>query len=325
MTAYLVRRLGTSLLLLWGVATLTFLLLHLAPGDPIPLLLDPSLPAQDIELLRHRFGLDRSLSEQYLAWLSALVQGDFGISLRQQRPVLHILRDAIPITLLLSGLGLVAQYTIGIGLGILAATRRRTWFERSSGVSALILYSLPIFWLGLMAQLVFSAQLGWLPSGGLPRVDVARDGVLTSALAFVRHLVMPVLVLGVSGAAGVARVLRASLIEVLGEDYIRTARAKGLSGSAVVLKHALRNACIPLLSLLGLSLPFLMGGSVVTEIVFSWPGMGRVAVDAMNGRDIPVILATTVGAGSLVILGSLLADLAYAWADPRIRTSGGKR
>lgn len=319
MLTYLIRRLLTSVFLLWGVVTLTFLLIHVAPGDPVDLLLDPSVPNEDADALRARFGLDASLPEQYVRWLGGVVQGDLGISLRRQRPVAEVLLEALPHTLRLTTLSLGLMYGVGIALGLVAALRRGTRWDRWTTLGSLALYSAPVFWLSLMAQLLFSVKLGWLPTGGTGTVDVVASDPTTWLGVDPRHLVLPVAILGLTSAAGVARYVRGSVLEVLGQEYIRTAHAKGMPPRQVVTRHVLRNAAMPVVTLLGLHLPFLFGGAVVVETLFAWPGMGRVAVDAIFSRDYPVILATTMFSGALVVLGSLLADLGYAWIDPRVR------
>jgi peptide/nickel transport system permease protein len=320
MLHFLIRRIALSLFLLWGVLTLSFFLVHMAPGDPVDLLLDPSLPAQDAAAMRHRLGLDRPIHVQYGEWIQAVAVGDLGTSFRQHRPVRDIILEALPLTLKLSVSALLAQYILGCALGIFSAARRSTPAERVWTVLSLALYSMPIFWLGLMLQLLLSYYWRVFPSGGAPTLEFSEVGLLPWLSDQWRHAFLPVFVLAIGGAAGVARYARNSFVEILQQDYIRAARAKGLPEIVVLLKHALRNAAIPLFSLLGLNLPFLLSGSVVTEIIFSWPGMGRVTVDAIYGRDYPVILATTLLSGCMVVLGSLLADLGYAWADPRIRT-----
>ncbi len=319
MLRYLLRRILGSILLLWGVVTLTFVLLQLAPGDPLDRLVDPSFPPEDIQAVRDHFGLDRPLHQQYLSWLQDALHGDLGISLRHKRPVRDILAEAVPNTLRLSVVSLGVWLVVGVILGVWSAAHRGSRRDRVVTVSTLVLYSLPSFWLGLMLLLVFVWRLHWLPSGGMSDGTLAELGLGPWLVSNARHLVLPVVVLGLSGAAGLARYMRSSMLEILSQDFIRTARAKGLSERSILFKHALRNAAIPLVTLLGLSLPFLLSGAVVTEVIFSWPGMGQVAVQGLLSRDYPVILATTLLSGSMVILGNLLADLAYGVVDPRIR------
>lgn len=316
MSAFILRRVLSSVVLVWGVVTVTFFLAHLAPGDPVDLISDPTMRAEDIEELRARYGLDESLPVQYFRWLGALLSGDLGSSLVSQRPVADILAEAIPNTLRLTVLALVLHFTVGSLLAMAMATRPgRRWTVAGDTVS-LVLYSLPAFWLGLMLQFVFAYQLRWLPSGGVPAGTA--EGV-AAVVAEVRHLALPVFVLGLSGVASVARTLRASIVQVLAEDYIRTARAKGLPRQLIFWKHAFRPASVTLITMVGLGLPFLLGGAVATEVVFAWPGMGRVAVEAILTRDYPLILATTAMAAVVVVVGNLLADIGYAIVDPRQR------
>lgn len=319
MTAYLLRRTLGSVALLWGVLTLSFALVHLAPGDPVDLMVDPTVPAEDAQRLRDRYGLDAPLPVQYLRWLGGILQGDLGVSLRQQRPVAELMGEALPNTLRLTLAALLLNYALGIGLGVLSAARRGSRLDRLATISSLTLYSMPTFWLALMAQLLFCYALRWLPSGGMPAVALDPGDPWPWVVAQWEHAVLPVVVLGASGAAGVARYVRGSMLEVLQQDHIRAARARGVPERTILWRHALRNAAIPLVTLAGLSLPFLLGGSVVIETIFSWPGMGRVAVEAIFARDYPVILAATMLSGALVIAGSWLADLGYALLDPRIR------
>lgn len=319
MTRYLLRRLLGSLLLLWGVVTLTFALMQIAPGDPMDLLVDPSMPAEDVESIRQRYGLDQPVYRQYLSWLQGVVQGDLGVSLRSKRPVTAVLADTVPNTLRLSVVSLAIWLMAGTALGVWSAAHRGSRADRGLTVLSLVVYSLPSFWLGLMLQLIFVWKLHWLPSGGMSDGSPAELGQWGYFVSSLRHLVLPVLVLGLSGAAGLARYMRSSMLEILSEDFIRTARAKGLDERTVLWKHALRNAAIPLVTLLGLSLPFLLSGAVVTEVIFSWPGMGQLAVNSLLSRDYPMILAVTLLSGSMVVLGNLLADLAYGLVDPRIR------
>jgi peptide/nickel transport system permease protein len=321
MLTFILRRLLGSLLLLWGVVTLTFALLQVAPGDPMDVLVDPSFPPEDVQAVRVRYGLDRPVALQYLSWLEGVAHGDLGISLRHKRPVAEILAEAIPNTLRLSVVSFLLWLCAGTALGVWSAARRGRASDRSATIASLIVYSLPSFWLGLMLQLVFVWKLHLFPSGGMGGGEPGSVSTWSWWLSSLRHLVLPAAVLGLSGAAGLARYMRSSMLEILSQDFIRTARAKGLSERAVLWKHALRNAAIPLITLLGLSLPFLLSGAVVVEVIFSWPGMGQVAVQALLGRDYPVILATTLLSGVMVIAGNFLADVAYGLVDPRIRMS----
>ncbi|MDT8435631.1 MAG: ABC transporter permease [Gemmatimonadota bacterium] len=319
---YLLRRALQAVPLLLGIATLIFIVLHLAPGDPTALWFDPSIPPEVLERMRASMGLDRPLHVQYLSWLRAFLTGDFGYSFSQYRPVRDVLADALPNTLLLGGASLVVTFVAGGALGAFQAVRQ---YRRSDAVltlAMLFLYSMPGFWLGLMLVLLVAsgAVPGLdLPVSGMTSVDHDLLGPLGKVADVAAHLVLPTIALGLASAAGVARYARGEMLEVIRQDYVRTARAKGLPERVVILRHALRNALLPLISLLGLYLPVLFGGAVVIEVVFSWPGMGRLMYDGILARDYPLVMAASFLFGVLVLAGSLLADLLYAVADPRIR------
>lgn len=320
MSGYLVRRLVASLLLLLLVVTLTFFLLHLAPGDPFQVLLDnPRLPADYKDHLRRLYGLDRPLTVQYLNWLSAAVRGDWGISISKQRPVTRVIGEALPATALLAATALAVHYLLALPLGVWAARRQGQLTDHLIRGASLVFYSLPPFWLALMAVLAFSYALPVFPASHMRSPGADELSAAARLFDLLYHLALPALVLGVSVAGGTARFVRSNLLEVLGQDYIRTARAKGLSEGRVMVVHALRNALAPILQLLGLSLPVLLNGSLVVEVIFAWPGLGRITYQAILARDYPVILAATTWGGALVIAGNLLADLLHAAADPRVR------
>lgn len=323
MAAYLLRRLGTSALLILALLTAVFFVVRAAPGDPVDRFLDPDLGAAQRGELRHALGLDRPLGEQYLRWLQRVVTaGDFGQSLRQHRPVAEVLGEALPPTILLTLTSYLVHLSLAVALGVFLARRRGRWEERLLTVGGLAVYSLPAFWVGQMLILVFCRLLGWLPASGLASPDAALLPWPERWLDTARHLALPVLLLGVTSALGTARYVRNSLLEALAQDYVLMARAKGLPESAVVGRHALRNALLPVVTLAGLSLPLLLGGAVVTEVVFAWPGLGRVTVDAIYARDYPVIMATTALSALLVVAGNLAADLVYGLVDPRVRLRG---
>ena len=309
--------------LLLGIVTLLFFLLHLAPGDPTTAFFNPNISPEVLEQMRRNLGLDRPLPEQYVRWLGAFLRGDFGYSFSQFRPVLDVIADALPNTLLLGGVSLVLVFLVGCTIGVLQATRQYTRTDHVITLVSLFIYSMPGFWLGLVLILLFSSPAVpdalRLPISGMRSLDHEMMTAPARWLDLARHLVLPSIALGIASAAGIARYMRGSMLEVIGQDYIRTARAKGLSERAVVLHHALRNALLPVISLLGLFLPILFGGALVIEVVFSWPGMGRLLYDAIFARDYPVVLAATFLFGALVVVGNLAADLLYALADPRIR------
>ncbi|MCL7937807.1 MAG: ABC transporter permease [marine benthic group bacterium] len=321
----LIRYVGSRLLqaipLLIGVVTLIFVLLHLAPGDPTSLWFHPDIPPEVMERMRESMGLDLPLHQQYLHWLKSFFTGDFGYSYSHFRPVSAVIGDALPATLLLGGAALLVAFGVGSAVGAWQAVRRGSPTDSFLTVVTLFLYSMPGFWLGLMLILAASTWLAWLglPVSGMTSVDHASLGPLGRVSDLAGHLVLPTIALGLGSAAGVARFMRGEMLEAIGQDYVRTARAKGLPEGVVIRRHALRNALLPMVSLLGLYLPILFGGAVVIEVVFSWPGMGRTMYDAVLARDYPLVMATSFLFGLLVIAGNLLADLLYAFVDPRVR------
>jgi peptide/nickel transport system permease protein len=319
LSGFLLRRLGASLLLLLLVLTLTFLLLHLIPGDPIDSAESQHLTAAQRLQLRQIYGLDRPLPEQYLRWLAAVARWDWGISLSQQRPVSTALREVLPATAILALAGLAVEYVLALLLGIASALRRGSVFDHAVRVVTLLLYSVPLFWLGLMAILLFSYVWPVLPASHMRSADADLMNPAQRLLDLARHLVLPALVVGLGTAGGTARFLRGSLIEVMSQDYIRTARAKGLSPHRVVWVHGLRNAIVPLIQVFSISLPLLLSGALIAEVVFSWPGLGRLTYGAVLARDYPLILGATAVSATLMILGNLLADVLHALADPRVR------
>ncbi len=324
MGSLFIRRLAASFLLLFLVLTVTFFLIHLAPGDPATLLAGERATAAGIRRLREVYGLDRPLAVQYLVWLKAVVLSwDWGVSISQGRPVTRVLAETTGPTFLLTGAALLVQYLVGLPLGVAAARRRGRATDGALRIGALLVYSMPLFWLGLMAILLFSFTWPVLPPSHMHSVEADAFGPWRSLLDLLRHLLLPALVLGLASAGSTVRFVRNRMIEVLEEDYVRTARAKGLSERRVVWVHALRNALVPVIQLLGLSLPFLLNGSLVLEVVFSWPGLGRTAYLAILARDYPVILAITAFTAALVVAGNFLADLLHAAADPRVRHARG--
>ena len=319
MARYIFRRALAAVPLIFGLLTVTFFVVHLAPGDPTSFYMQADVDPKYAENLRRAFGLDQPLLVQYWHWLGSVLTGDFGMSFSKHAPVRDILLETIPRTLLLTSAALLLDFVVGIFLGIVSALRRGTALDRTLSVAALFLYSMPEFWLGLMLILAFSGAIPLFPASGMqsPMADYLPP--FAYALDVLHHMVLPVFVLGIASAAATARYMRASMLEVIHLDYIRTARAKGLSEFLVIGKHAVRNAMLPIITLYGLSLPFLLGGAVIVESVFGWPGMGKVVVDAIFTRDYPLIIACTMISGIMVILGNLTADILSAFADPRIR------
>ena len=319
MAAWLLARLAAALAIIFAVVTLVFFAIHLTPGTPFlpsgERSLDPSVEAA----LRARFGLDRPLGAQYVSYLGAMANGDLGESFSQQRPVVLALEEALPNTVVLAATALAIDLFLGLAIGAVQAAYARRRLDTLLTHTTLFVYSLPTFWLGLVLLLVFGQGLHWFPVGGV--VDPVLHQALSPAGRLVdrlQHLALPALTLGLVGAAGTARFQRAALLEALSQGFVKAARAKGLSESRVLLAHALRNALLPTITLMGLALPFLLTGSVVIETVFAWPGMGKLAADAVLSRDYPVVTATTLAATVLVVGGSLVADILYAAADPRV-------
>ncbi len=323
MAAWLVRRLAASIAIVFAVVTITFFVVHLAHGTPCGPAEERPLPPDVCERLRVQFGYDKPLRVQYVRYLAELRRGNLGWSPGLHRPVADALADAIPNTFRLALAALIIDFALGLALGIYQAVRERRFGDIVLGNGALFVNSMPTFWLGLVLLLVFGQWLHWFPIGGpgdpvfCPRVDSP------ACLAdFFWHLALPALTLGLVGAAGTSRYHRAAMLEVIRQDYVRTARAKGLRERRVLLVHALRNALLPFITLFGLAFPFLLTGAVLIETVFAWPGMGRLAVSAIFQRDYPVVTGAALVTSTMVVLGNLLADVLYAVADPRIRVRG---
>jgi peptide/nickel transport system permease protein len=310
-----------ALIVILVVVSLTFFFVHLAPGDPFTAALEnPNVTEAVRQRWRAAYGLDQPLPVQYVSYIAAVARGELGWSLTMHRPVSELLAAAVPKTLLLTGTALLLSLAIGIGVAVLQARRAGSWVDRAlSGVSLLV-YSLPAFWLALMLLLTFSLWLGLFPVGGAadPLAPYGANA-LRSAVDTLRHLVLPATVLTLIGSAVFARYQRGALLDVLPADFIRTARAKGAPEKFVLRRHALRNALLPTITLLGLSIPTLLGGAVFVEKIFAWPGMGLLAVNAVATRDYAVVTAVALVTGLGVVVGNLLADILYAIADPRVR------
>jgi peptide/nickel transport system permease protein len=313
MTAYVVRRLLQAVVLLFTVSVLTFLLIHSAPGGPA-LLANPDLSREQVQQMAEQLGLDDPLPVQYLRWLRHVLRGDFGNSYNTVQPVTKLISERLPNTVMLTGLALVLSIAIAVPLGVLSALKRNSTIDRVIAAFSFVGVSIPVFWLGIMLIIVFAVQLKLLPAGGMYTL-----GADFSLLDRLEHLLLPTFVLVVANLAELTRYTRSGMITVLSEDYIRTARAKGLPNRVVLIRHALRNALIPVITVIGVLLPRAVSGAAITETVFSWPGMGRLAVEAATTRDYPVVLGATLTVALVVVLSSLVTDLLYAYIDPRIR------
>lgn len=304
MFQYTLRRLLVALPSLLGVLIIVFLMVRLAPGDPALLLAGEFADAATVERIRERFGLDDSYLVQFQRFITGVVQGDLGRSTRTSRLVTEDLADYFPNTVELAAASIVFALLVGVGLGIVSALRSNTWVDALAMVLALVGVSMPTFWFALLAIRFFSVEQGWFP--------VAGHGTLA-------HLVLPAVTLGLSSTGIIARMTRSALLEVLGQDYVRTARAKGVPDHGVTLRHALRNALLPVVTVVGLEFGGLLGGAVLTETVFAWPGVGRLLVDAITSRDLPLVQGAVLFIAVVFILVNLLVDLSYALLNPRVR------
>ncbi|HEX8048239.1 ABC transporter permease [Rhizobium sp.] len=317
MLTYSARRLLISLGMLLAVSLLTFVLLRLTPGDPVDAYVNPNVPMSPADLveLRTRLGLDRPLPVQYLAWLKEALTGNLGYSIKRfDQPVLGLVLSRIGPTLLLMGSAILIAILAGIAIGVVSAVRRNSLLDVSFSVFALAGISSPAFLSALSGLYIFSVRLYWMPSGGM-----LTPGAEFSVGDLLRHLILPSSLLAIAQAALITRYMRASLLEVLNQDYVRTARAKGVYEFWVITKHALRNALLPVVTLIGSTIGLAIGGAIFIESVFNWPGMGLLLVDAVGARDYPVIMGATLVIGACVILVNLLTDITYAVIDPRIK------
>lgn len=321
MLRYIARRLGQAAVIVAIVAAITFALIHLAPGDPFSAILDnPNVSEKVRATLRAQYGLDRPLAEQFVRYVNALAHGELGWSFSHDRPVREVLSSALPNTLLLMSVALVGSFALGILIALFQVARKSTAIDQTLSAITLFFFSMPDFWLGILALLAFTYWLPIFPVGG------AVDPVMHEFLGLggrimdrLRHLALPALTLTVLASATVARFQRAALLDVLPADYVRTARLKGLTERQVLRRHVLRNALLPIITLIGLSFPALLTGAFFIEKIFAWPGMGYAVVNAIGARDYPLVVGGVIIGSILVTLGSLLADLLYAWADPRLR------
>jgi peptide/nickel transport system permease protein len=317
MGGFVARRLLQAVPTFFGITLLSFIVLRLAPGDPVSLMVAGAqdLTPQDLANMRAAYGLDQPLPVQYLSWLGHLLQGDFGRSFQYKRPVIEMVQAALPNTLELAGLALLVTLVVGVPLGILAARYRGSWLDRIIRIVGVAGHAVPEFWFGLMFILILSVQFRLFPVGGM--LTVGKDNL--DLPDRVVHLIGPLLTLSLAGVANYSRYMRTETLEVLGQDFVRTARAKGLRENVVLFIHTLRNALLPLVTALGTQVAFLLSGSIIVEQVFAWPGMGRLTYDAARSKDYPIIMAVVVISSTILLLSYLLRDVAYGAVDPRVR------
>jgi peptide/nickel transport system permease protein len=315
---YILRRLGMALPLLVGIVTINFTIIQLAPGDPVSVLVGEfPAPPEYVAQLRHDLGLDRPAPERYVRYMASLAHGDLGFSFRNRRPVAEVIFSRLPNTLLLMTSGIILAGVVGVALGVLASLRPYSLLDNVSSVLALVGYSVPVFWLGQVLLVVFAVELGWFPVQGISSID-SPEG-LGHVWDVAWHLALPMAALALRYLAVNTRITRASMLDEFQRDFIVTARAKGISNRQVVLKHALRNALIPVVTVIGFDFGFILTGSVLVETIFAWPGIGRLLFESLTARDYPVILGIFLIGGATAVIANLLTDVAYAALDPRIR------
>lgn len=314
MTRFLARRIIQMVLALLGVSVVVFALIHLVPGDPVRVALGTRFDPDLYDALRERAGLDKPLLEQYFTWLARAVTGDLGVSFRNGQPVTTLILERLPATVTLAAAALVVALAVALPAGIISAIRSGSTLDYTVSAASQVGVSMPDFWAGIMYILLFSLTLGWLPSSGY--VPLAVD-----PLGWVRHLVLPALTIGLISGSIITRFVRSAVLEALNQDYVLTARAKGLSEWAIVRRHVLPNAWIPIVTVVGLQLGFLLGGVVVTEVIFAWPGLGRLALTAVKDRDFTVLQGAVLYIAFMFLLINLMIDIIYARLDPRVRVS----
>jgi peptide/nickel transport system permease protein len=321
---YLIKRLGLMVPLFIGITIISFGVIHLAPGSPIDMATDlnPKATAEVKERMRALYGLDKPLYMQYWNWVSRMAVLDFGFSFSQDgRRVADKILERLPITILLNLLSLAIILLVAIPIGVLSATYQGSFFDKVTTVLVFVGFAVPHFWLALLLMILFGVQLGWLPISGLKSLNYEFLPAPVQIWDQISHLILPVFISASGGLAGLSRYMRSNMLEVIRQDYITTARAKGLSQKTVIFKHALRNALLPVITILGLSIPGLIGGSVIFETIFASPGMGQLFYASVMARDYPTIMGILVIGAVLTLIGNLIADLSYALADPRIRAT----
>jgi peptide/nickel transport system permease protein len=316
MGRFVVRRVLQAIPTFFGITLLSFVVLRLAPGDPVLIMFGGgNLRADEIEALRKAYGLDQPIPVQYLSWLGHVLQGDFGRSFLYKRPVLEMIQSALPNTLLLAGLALACTVLVGVPLGVIAARYRGTWVDQLIRVLGVAGHAIPEFWFGLLFILILSVQFRLFPVGGM--LTVGKDAL--DVPDRLTHLVGPVVTLSLGGIANYSRYMRTEVLEVLGQDYVRTARAKGLRENVVLSVHALRNALLPLVTALGTGIALVLSGAVVVEQVFAWPGMGRMTFEAARSKDYPIVMGVVVISSLMLLVSYILRDVTYSIVDPRVR------
>ncbi len=307
--------------LLFGITLITFIVIHLAPGNPVEVQTEMSLKvtAQAKDNLKKLYGLDKPLHVQYLDWLKRFTKLDFGKSFVDGRKVTDKIIERIPITLTINILSLILIFFLAVPIGIFSATKQYSLFDKLSTIFVFIGFSTPTFWLALLLMILFGVNMGILPISGIQSIDVSEMGPFDRVLDWIRHLILPVGISAFGGIAGLSRYSRSSMLEVIRQDYIRTAKAKGLPESAIILRHAFRNALMPIVTILGLSVPGLIGGGVIFETIFAIPGMGQLFYSSTMARDYPTIMGVLVIGAILTLFGNMIADISYAIVDPRVR------
>lgn len=321
MRTYLIRRFIQMIPLLLGISIISFSVMHLAPGGPLDLMISPDLTPEDIARMQERFGLNEPVHVQYVKWFSQILQGNFGTSFRTGRPVIDMILARLPRTIQLNVAVMIFSLVLAIPIGVLSAVRQYSAMDMIATFIAFFGISMPNFWLGMLMMYLFAVRLGWLPTSGAStyRWTIETVGVFWVLIDRAKYMIMPVFVLGTSQMAFLTRYMRSSMLQVIREDYVRTARAKGLAERVVVYKHAMRNALIPIVTIMALMVPGLLGGSVIIETIFSWPGVGLLSFNAILQRDYPIVLAfNTIGA-VLTLFFMIVADILYVIVDPRIR------
>jgi peptide/nickel transport system permease protein len=323
MLRYITRRLLLTVPLLIGISLISFLVIYAAPGGPVEMSTDlnPKVTAEARERLKAYYGLDQPVHVQYVRWLGRMATLDFGQSFsRDGRQVSEKIAERIPVTLSINVLSMFLIFLVAVPLGIYSAVRKDSWFDRISTVAVFTGFAVPTFWLALLLMILFGVQLGWLPISGVVSLEYESFSFAGKVWDRARHLILPVFVSAFGGLAGLSRYMRSNMLEVIRQDYIAAARAKGLPERTVVFRHAMRNALLPFITILGLSVPGLLGGSVIFESIFAIPGLGQLFYQGVLSRDYPLIMGSLVIGAFLTLIGNLLADVGYAYADPRIRT-----